>query len=433
MNTKQYVLFSTCFVSAPGDEGGHSALSDPSSDPFRPGRLCQVWAGVAGQRASRRARPRPRRARAPGGGRARAPPPCAPPPQTRLSVSHGPPASRQRRGRVSGAGAERCARTPSRRRPAEGLGARSSPDGLSVSAAAATAGRALPALPGPPPPPPLWRRPAPRRPAPRPAVTCPPAPRLPGRARLLAGHRRGHPEAAGTEAERRCRPRLRQRQPCAERRPDGGGGGDGRAGERPERRPQPRRRPARGGQAAGQRREGRLLRGAPDVPDPLLQVGAAPRPPPSRALRPAAAPGAPPPAAPHWPRRAAPRRHWPAPLPVAWAVGAGGGEAAGGGLQPGEPRRGPSPAPAAPAGARARGLRRPTRSPARDWTPTPTPDPEPRPGPRLGPKPWPRVQTARVPEPPRPLAPSPALSAVESESLAPRPPVLLPPRPAARL
>lgn len=74
MNTKQYVLFSTCFVSAPGDEGGRSALSDPSSDPFRPGRLCQVWAGVAGQRASRRARPRPRRARAPGGGRARAPP-----------------------------------------------------------------------------------------------------------------------------------------------------------------------------------------------------------------------------------------------------------------------------------------------------------------------------------------------------------------------
>lgn len=266
---------------------------------------------------------------------------------------------------------------------------------------------------------------------PRPAVTCAPAPRLRGRARPLAGHRRGHPEAAGTEAERRCRPRLRQRQPCAERRPDGGGGGDGRAGERPERRPQPRRRPARGGQAAGQRREGRLLRGAPDVPDPLLQVGAAPRPPPAGAPRPAAEPGAPPPAAPHWPRRAAPRRHWPAPLPVAWAVGAGGGEAAGGGLQPGSGAAAPRPPPRPPP---APG---PAHSGARPGAPRPglelpAPDPRPRPGPRVGPKPWPRVRTARVPEPPRPLAPSPALSAVESESLAARPPAL-PRRPAARL
>lgn len=246
---------------------------------------------------------------------------------------------------VSG-GVERCPRTPSRRHPGEGLGARSSPESFSVSAAAVTAGRALPAHSRTDgacgasaaaivaPPRPAASPAAPAVPPSRPAITCPPAPRLPGSARLLAGHRRGHPEAAGMEAERRCRPRLRQRQPCAERRPDGGGG-DGRAGERPERCPQPRRRPARGGQAAGQRREGRLLRGAPDVPDPLLQVVAAPRPPPSRAFRPAAEPGAPPPAAPHWPRRAAPHSHWSAPLPVAWAVGAGGGEAAGGGPQPG--------------------------------------------------------------------------------------------------
>ena len=86
----------------------------------------------------------------------------------------------------------------------------------------------------------------------RPAVTWTPA----HRPRLLVSHRRGLRAAAGTEAERCRRPRLRQRQPCAERRPNGGG--DGR-GERPERRPQPRRRPARGGQAACQRREGRLL------------------------------------------------------------------------------------------------------------------------------------------------------------------------------
>lgn len=53
---------------------------------------------------------------------------------------------------------------------------------------------------------------------------------------------------------------------------DGGGDYGGGAGSRERRRQEPRRRAACGGQAARQRREGRLLRGAPDVPDALLQV-----------------------------------------------------------------------------------------------------------------------------------------------------------------
>ncbi|XP_036993760.2 Golgi to ER traffic protein 4 homolog [Artibeus jamaicensis] len=39
------------------------------------------------------------------------------------------------------------------------------------------------------------------------------------KAQLLVGHRRERRAAPGTGAERRCPPRLRQRQPCAERRP----------------------------------------------------------------------------------------------------------------------------------------------------------------------------------------------------------------------
>lgn len=177
MDNKQYVL-SLPASSLPRAMRGTQCVERPPP-PTLSGRVAS--AGSVSRRAASRlgARAPAPAARAPGGGRARAPR-RARSRRRRVSASYGPPASSQRRGRVSGAGAERCAWTPSRRRPAERLGARSSRT-ASVSRRPQPR-RARPArAPGTgPPPPPWWRRPAPRsRARPRPASAAARGPRGP--------------------------------------------------------------------------------------------------------------------------------------------------------------------------------------------------------------------------------------------------------------